>query len=380
MTEETRSVETRTVQARLARAKEVTPVALPAAMAQARRESGKPVAVQALEMLRLRRAIGGITPEEYIANRLYDDRLFDMAARRRFLGVTGEQRIDRICNSDHRWRAPVRDKIVFAAMMRGLGFPVPELVAFHHARRPCFMGRDLRTRDDLSAFLRSLDRPVFGKPLGGRWSLGAASLEGFEAASDSVTTLGGTPFPVEALADQIAGFAEEGYLFQERLEPHGLLARACGPAVGTVRLLTGMSPDGPELLGAVWKVIGGGNIADNFWRAGNMLAAVDPRSGAVTRVASGLGALHTTHEVHPDSGQTLLGLVLPDWQEAHALCLSAATALAGLRLIGWDLALTRRGPVIVEANTLPAFNLHQIATGRGLLEGRFAAFVESCRR
>ena len=62
MTEETRSLETRPVQARLARAKEVTPVALPAAMAQARRESGKPVAVQALEMLRLRRAIGGITP------------------------------------------------------------------------------------------------------------------------------------------------------------------------------------------------------------------------------------------------------------------------------------------------------------------------------
>lgn len=371
---------TRLAQHRLAQAKEVTPIALPAAMAHARRETGKSVAAQAFEMLLLRRGIGGITPEEYIANRLYDDRLFDMAAKRRFLGVNGEHTVDRICNADHRWRAPVRDKIVFTAMMTGLGFPVPELIAFHHARRRCFMGADLKTREDLTAFLRGLDRPVFGKPLGGRWSLGAASLEGYDKTADAVTTLGGQPFPVETLADEIAAFAEEGYLFQERLTPHAMLARVCGPAVGTVRLLTGMSPDGPELLAAVWKVIAGGNIADNFWRAGNMLAAVEGESGTVTRVASGLGREHRTHEDHPDSGERLQGLVLPDWQEARALCLSAATALGGLRLIGWDIALTARGPVIVEANTLPAFNLHQIATGKGLLDGHFAAFVESCRR
>ena len=369
-----------TDQTRLARNKEVTHIALPAAMARARREAGKPILAQAREMLLLRRGIGGITPQEYIANRLYDDRLFDMAARRRFLGVIGEHRIDRICNVDHRWRAAAKDKIIFAAMMRGLGFPVPELVAFHHARRRCFMARDLRTQEDLGVFLRGLDRPVFGKPLGGRWSLGTISLERYDAAGDTLLTLGGQAVAVDDLAGQIATFAAEGYLFQERLEPDALLARACGPAVGTVRLLTAMTANGPALMAAAWKVIGGGNIADNFWRPGNMLAAVEAASGTVTRVASGLGRAHRTHEVYPYSGVRLLGLVLPDWQEARAMWLSAATALAGLRLIGWDIALTDRGPVIVEANTLPAFNLHQIATGTGLLDGEFAAFVASCRR
>ncbi len=369
-----------TDQTRLAQTKEVATVALPQAMARAQRETGKPVFAQAREMLVLRRGLGGITPQEYIANRLFDDACFTMADKRAFLGVVGEHAVDRICNADHRWRAPVRDKIVFAAMMRGLGFPVPELIAFHHARRRCFMGEDLKTREDLLAFLRRLDRPVFGKPLGGRWSLGAASLEGYDAARDAVRTLGGSSIGVEALADQIAGFAAEGYLFQERLIPHPTLAEICGPAVGTVRLLTAMTKDGPELMAAVWKVIGGGNIADNFWRKGNMLAAIDGESGAVTRVASGLGHEAVTHETHPDSGLPLPGLALPHWQEARALCLSAATALAGLRLIGWDIALTGNGPVIVEANTLPAFNLHQIATGRGLHEGRFAAFVAACRR
>lgn len=369
-----------TDQTRLARTKEAATIALPQAMARAQRETGKSVFAQAREMLVLRRGPGGITPQEYIANRLFDDARFTMADKRAFLGVAGEHAVDRVCNADHRWRAPVKDKIVFAAMMRGLGFPVPELVAFHHARRRCFMGADLRTRDDLLAFLRGLDRPVFGKPLGGRWSLGAASLEGYDAATDTVRTLGGAAIGAGDLADQIGAFAAEGYLFQERLEPHPVLAQACGPALGTVRLLTAMTPEGPELMAAVWKVIGGGNIADNFWRRGNMLAAVEGESGTVLRVASGLGHEAVTHENHPDSGVPLVGLVLPDWQAARATCLSAATALAGLRLIGWDVALTPRGPVIVEANTLPAFNLHQIATGRGLLEGRFAAFVAGCRR
>lgn len=367
-------------QTRLARNKDAARIALPAAMARVARENGKSVFAQAREMLLLRRGIGGITPEEYIANRLFDDDAFTMADKRAFLGVVGERTIDRICNPDPRWRAPVKDKIVFAAMMRGLGFPVPELVAFHHARRRCFMGRDLRTRQDLLDFLRGLDRPVFGKPLGGRWSLGAASLDGYDPGTDSLRTLGGALVAVADLADQVGAFADEGYLFQERLVPHPLLARACGPAVGTVRLLTAMTPRGPELMASAWKVIGGGNVADNFWRRGNMLAAVDGESGTVTRIASGLGHEAVTHERHPDSGEPLVGLALPEWQDARAMCLLAATALAGLRLIGWDIALTARGPVIVEANTLPAFNLHQIATGRGLLEGRFAAFVADCRR
>ncbi|MCB1998506.1 MAG: hypothetical protein KDG57_21970, partial [Rhodoferax sp.] len=199
-------------QTRLAKNKDATRIALPAAMARAARESGKSVFAQAREMLLLRRGIGGITPEEYIANRLFDDSTFSMADKRAFMGVVGERTIDRICNPDPRWRAPVKDKIVFAAMMRGLGFSVPELVAFHHARRRCFMGRDLRTREDLLDFLRGLDRPVFGKPLGGRWSLGAASLDGYDAAGDGLRTLGGALVPVTDLADQIGAFADEGYL------------------------------------------------------------------------------------------------------------------------------------------------------------------------
>lgn len=367
-------------QTTLSRDKEVERTPLLGAMVRARNEAGKPPFAQAREMLALRRGFGGLTPEEYLAYRLYDDRLHDAEGKRRFLGVRAEHAVDRICNADERWRGLVKDKIVFAAMMQGLGFPVPALVAFHHARRRCFMARDLRTREDLAAFLRALPQPVFGKPAGSRWSLGAASLTAYDAATDTVTTLSGEPFPVDALVEQVAGFADQGYLFQERLVPHPALARACGRAIGTVRLLTAQTDDGPALMAAAWKVVAGHNVADNFWRRGNMLAAIDDATGTVECVASGLGHDSRTHESHPDTGVRLLGLTLPDWQEACAMCLQAATALVGLRLIGWDLALTDRGPVIVEANTLPAFNLHQVATGRGLLDDRFAAFVDSCRR
>ena len=369
-----------TTQTTLSRTKDEHRLPLLETMLRAQKESGKSVPAQATEMFRLNRGFGHLTAEEYLAYRLFDDARFGPDDKRRFLGVAAEHAVDRICNPELRWRAVVRDKIVFAAMMTGLGFPVPALVAFVHPARRSFMARDLRDRDAVLGFLRGLDRPVFGKPVDSRWSLGTASLENYRAADDSLVAPDGRATPAGTLVDQVMGFADEGYLFQERLVPHPELARACGPAIGAVRMLTGMTADGPRLLATAWKVIGGGNVADNFWRHGNMLAEIDDADGTVRRVASGLGHDSRTHEEHPDTGVRLVGMALPDWDAAVALCLQAATALAGLRLIGWDMALTANGPVIVEANTLPAFNLHQIASGCGLLDDRFEAFVAECRR
>ncbi len=348
-------------------------------MLRAQKETGTSVIRQARDMLALRRGEGKLSAEEYLGNRLFDPG-FSMEDKRRFLGIQAKVIVDRLCNPSFKGRAAVRDKIIFAAMMAELGFPVPKPLGFVHPTRSSFIATDLRDREALLGFLRALDGPVFGKPVDSRWSLGAASLDGYRSDSDSVILLGGEEIGAETFADQVMGFADKGYLFQERLVPHPEVARLAGPAIGTIRLLTGNLEGERELLDCAWKIVAGGNVADNFWRDGNMLGQIDPETGTVMRVASGLAHESRTHEEHPDTGEALPGFTIPFWKEAVALVLQAATVLPDLRLIGWDIAVTPDGPVIVEANTLPAFNLHQLASGTGIMKGRFEAFVTACKQ
>jgi len=78
---------------------------------------------------------------------------------------------------------------------------------------------------------------------------------------------------------------------------------------------------------------------------------VNKDSGAIERVGTGLwpDGSEVTH--HPDTKQQLLGWTLPDWQQAMAMCLSAATHFPGLKLQNWDIAFCSQGPVLMELNT-----------------------------
>jgi hypothetical protein len=162
------------------------------------------------------------------------------------------------------------------------------------------------------------------------------------------------------------------------LRPHPELAALCGPRLSTVRLIVLLEQGEPALFRALWKIPVGDNPADNFWRPGNLLAGLDAESGRVVRVIQGTGADQAELERHPDTEQPLIGVRLPDWAPLVALSLKAARAFPGLRMQAWDIALTERGPVLVEVNIGGDFNLPQLAHGRGLMDERFQAFVDRC--
>jgi hypothetical protein len=108
--------------------------------------------------------------------------------------------------------------------------------------------------------------------------------------------------------------------------------------------------------------------ADNFWRPGNMLAALDSASGRIRRVIRGVGP-----------SQREVDLSLSDWEAAVELCLTAATAFPGLRMQTWDVAPTDLGPVLIEVNIGGDFNPPQLAQAKGLMDERFRRFLASGR-
>ncbi len=71
---------------------------------------------------------------------------------------------------------------------------------------------------------------------------------------------------------------------------------------------------------------------------------------------------------------------VPLWEERCAAALAAAAAMPDFGLLGWDIAATSSGPVIVEVNDMPDVILSQIADRRGIMEPAFRQFLDDHRR
>lgn len=340
----------------------------------AREQTGKSYGAQVRDIIRLSRANGKLQPADYYYFRLYDDATYPFEEKRRFLSERIHPAIIERC-SDPQWRLLADDKFLTYGLLESCGTPVPETQAVYGGGGRRF-GRvpTLSTTDELSRFLKGPARyPLFAKPLAGIFSLGACRIETRE--DETLCLTGGERIAVDEFVGQLDG--EQGYLLQTVLRPHATL-RKYGDIASTVRVILIIDNDAPEILHTIWKIPGAGNIADNFWREGNMLAAVDSTSGVIQRVVRGDGPNMEEIGDHPDTGARLLGEALPDWRRLMDLVTENAGVFRPIRFQSWDVALCEDGPVVVEVNAGSAFNLSQLAKGEGFLTDRYSDFLVSC--
>jgi hypothetical protein len=292
---------------------------LGAALREAAASSGRPAGALVREILALWTGPSRLTPQEYFYYRLYESR-YDDAARRRFRGQRTQDRLYGR-TAPPKWWLVAHDKLLFSAAALGFGLPTPEILATCHPTRAFGRAPALRSAAELAGFLREGMRyPFFAKPVLGMFSHGAYAVSALDRAADALRLWDGTAVGVDAFAGDVAA-DRDGYLFQAFREPHPDIAAVCGPRLATVRLVVIVRASGPEVLRAVWKVPTGANIADNYWRPGNILCALDPASGTVRRAIRGYGPGLEEVGAHPDSGVPLPGFAVPCWNELVALTL-----------------------------------------------------------
>ncbi len=315
---------------------------------------------------------GKLSAAEYFYYKLYENQ-YDDEARVRFVGKTAQARMHKAC-CDTRWFAVATDKLLFLSMMRGAGIPVPETLAVFDATGRRTHAHMISSVDGMMAFLNNpRSYPLFAKPIDGMYSIGAFAMT--DGGHGMAHVPGAGNVSVREIADYMQKLGSDGYLLQRTLLPATVLADAFGGALATVRFLVLNGKAGPKIESAVIKIPKKGSIADNYWRDGNMLGALDADSGQITRVVAGSGATLSEVSHHPDTEAALIGLQLPDWHAARAMCERAAGTLPGLGTQSWDIALTPKGPVVMEVNWGGDSNLHQLAHGRGALTATFAAHL-----
>jgi hypothetical protein len=328
------------------------------------------------DFIRLRRGAGRLSVAEYLYYRLWEPAL-SAEQKACFVGKHAQRPMHLACNSTH-WYATAADKVLFHTLLSGAGLPLPTLLAITDPTRAAAGARTLDGPAAVAAFLRDpAHYPLFAKPADGKYSLAVVSADAYDQAADQVLLLGGGAVAPEALAATLTS-REAGFLLQRRLTTAPALAALFGPRLWSVRVLMLLTAAGPVIHRAVAKVATGDNPADNFWRPGNMLAAIDRDSGRITRAVRGTGADLVVNPDHPDSGQPLVGTLIPDWDRLAGLAHDAARLLPGIRTQSWDIAVTETGPVVLEVNFGGDLNLSQLAHGAGVLDDAYRAHLRAC--
>jgi hypothetical protein len=178
-----------------------------------------------------------------------------------------------------------------------------------------------------------------------------------------------------AFADE-AGLADRchGMIVQKRYHTHGAMRPIGGDfGLSTLRVHTIMTPSGGRVAAVIAKILVRPSLVDNFTMGekGNLIAHVDVETGSLGKaygVSPGDRFLIREIDHHPTLGTPFERFQLPDWPQLIKVAVQCAEAFPELPLLGNDIALTTEGPLIVEINTSPGYELPQITLGRGARE------------
>jgi len=258
---------------------------------------------------------------------LYWNDLFGLAA------VTAKRGAD---NRD------VQDKSRFSEICGKHGLPhAPTLAAFDHGRQIY----------PTSPFIP--DAPVlWTKSL--RLSGGAGAAK-WVRSDASYHDMQGRRIAADRLADE---FVKQDCIVQPYLENHPDIARLSNGALAALRIVTGMDASGEaqfitSLIGLAYGL--------RTTSVAAILCSIEPETGRIRKAALPNGKSITDH---PDTGAPIAGVVLPFWPESLDLARRAhATAFPRFAFLGWDIALTPDGPLLLETNSGWGALFHQMLDG-----------------
>lgn len=237
-----------------------------------------------------------------------------------------------------------RDKFVGHALFNSLNIPTSELYfAFDKETYSRENNLILHSKDQVVARIKELGITEFvAKPA-------ADSAHGMGVGVYRVSDFiefGGTKL---SISDLLKG---KMILFESLIKQTEQIASINRSSVNTVRMMTALYPnDEVKLMAAFIKIGRAGSCVDNAGSGGNVDCAVDIETGELYNALQ-FNSWTDVQEIekHPDSGAQLNGLVIDNWQEIKAKVLDMQGRIPYLKTIGWDVALTDEGPVIIEIN------------------------------
>lgn len=264
----------------------------------------------------------------------------------------------------------INDKFVFTSLCSQHHLPAPKTYGiFRQGKITKLDGEVFRDFNEFKNFMHELEPGEYLlKPNNGMLGLGLSSIEiesrdhlKFEGEVVSLEDfykklrLIESALPRSSKGDSV-DMDFEGLIFQQRIDNHPEIRKLTGfRMLQTIRICTYVVDDNQvEILFAFMKLAGKEGLADafNLGKTGNMLAKVDPETGKFCKIyAMDLqqGYLIPVAR-HAITQMELMDFIVPYWQETNMLAKNLSLAFLPLRAVGWDIAITDKGPVVLEGN------------------------------
>jgi Sugar-transfer associated ATP-grasp len=349
-------------------------------------ESGVGIGAMLRELLLLN-ARHQIGVRAYFQYRLFDPRL-TLKQKSEYLPDThwANQRFWGLLNPN-RYRLPFANKLVFNRVFGGAGLPVAKILGVYDPvvgwtedggslRNPMEF-EDWLERHGCNGFVF---KPVWGS-------------EGFQVLvftgrdpnhPGSFLSMSGErydPASLVTFADNTAALNNVAlgdprpYLLEARLRPHPILADFIGPTLCCVRVVTIVGLSGkPSIIGAVYKMQPKPLGVDHL-SYGAVGCWVNLETGALGPGRSRQDLKFVS--VIPGTAREFVGFQLPDWDRVKSLALGAAAVFPWARAIGWDIAISDQGPMLIEGNAHWSTSLLQIPAPGGLMTGELKALIDA---
>ncbi len=157
----------------------------------------------------------------------------------------------------------------------------------------------------------------------------------------------------EAVYDLYEEVVQSGYLFQETVRQHPEMNKLNASCLNTLRLDTFIDLEGRiEIISAYLRLSLVNNYIDNI-TSGGCGIVVDLTTGRLDQfgyLSLKDGGIKLQAK-HPVTQTTFHNFLIPYFEEAKQLVIKVAGFVPDLRLIGWDVAISESGPVLIEGNS-----------------------------
>ena len=147
---------------------------------------------------------------------------------------------------------------------------------------------------------------------------------------------------------------------EELVKQHPDMNKLCEKSVNTMRIMTFNDHGKSRIIWMGLRVGNGINSIDNFHAKG-MAVNIDINTGKL--VGNAIDKDLNEYEEHPFTHLKFDGFQIPCFEEAKKMVLEASLRSDKILVVGWDVAISDKGPVIIEGNRRPGFDIVQVLSG-----------------
>lgn len=145
------------------------------------------------------------------------------------------------------------------------------------------------------------------------------------------------------------------YLVEDCIVQHPKMSDIYPNAVNTLRIVTVTKNNNVNIMFRSIRMGNSGNVVDNF-NHGGLFTTVE-ENGIIQKPA--VDKQGNIYDNHPFTNTSLIGFEIPLFEQAIEFVKTMAISIPEVGYVGWDIAITENGPVVVEANPFPGHDIYQ---------------------